>query len=168
MRSQLLRTDISAFRGDALIVPTYRDITNIGKYSGCLQTVIEQGGPDLLREITCGGELEMLHSRLFDGYQLFSKHIIFYACLDDSQEFTLSPLDWHEIWSNVSTLVRIHRMKKIAIKLPIIMMAHKKNFLSRFINPFSSRMSESDTLLILNSIFSDKNPSNHVNLSLFF
>jgi hypothetical protein len=167
MTSHLSSSDLLHYNGDAIVLPCYQDIMHVGKYAQCLRRVLDKAGPQLIQELSITGEMEMFHVRLTKGYDLPTPHIIFYACLNDNPEFTLSSLDWHEIWSSVAMLARLYKFKTLGIKMPVTLMPPHKNLLYRITSAFQQKALDGDAITILHTILISDNPEEHVEVSLF-
>src|SRR5258706_15985237 len=115
MRSRLSPSDMLLYQGDAIVLPCYSDMMRTGRYARFLQKILDNAGTQLIEELSVVGELEMYHVHLTKGHNLPVQCLIFYACLSDEQGFTLTSLNWHEIFSNIVTLARLYHFKTVGV-----------------------------------------------------
>lgn len=132
-----------------------------------VKKVLKEGGPQLLREIVASGDLELFHARIIQHHNLAVKYVIFYACLDDSEDFVLTTFHWHTMWKNVAEVVHLYNLTHIGIKLPVTLMRYNVGLVSRLKETFSSRVLEGDILSIIETVFHPTDSDSRIHISLF-
>lgn len=167
MKSHLSQSDILLFQGDALVIPCFSDVMHAGTYNSIMRKILDAAGPELVRELSALGDLELCHAYITHGYNLAVPHLIFYACYEDHADHALTSLDWHEIWKNVFTLARLYKLTKMGIKLPLNLAKPKGDLIFRIGNALHPRALEGDVLTILNTVFNTESSSDRPELSLF-
>lgn len=114
---RLERGNIADFQGDVIAVPSDVDLT-YAKANEAIRSVLKNGGPDLLQEISAIGFCEIGHAVITKGYDLNAKHTIFLAYTDrDRKENRLNFVLLHQALKNAFSLAVLYEAKTLAIDL---------------------------------------------------
>lgn len=118
--------EITSFGGDAIVVPCDSDLTY--KKSGTVQKILDQGGSDLIRELTAIGYCELGNTVIVKGHDLKVKNIIFMPVSDrNNEDIKTNYLALHQSLRNAFTLAEIYKAKSVAIGA-IGMVKKRKHF----------------------------------------
>lgn len=109
---------ITDFGGDAIICPSDIDLA-FRKANKWTQEIYENSGfKELSKELAAIGSCEIGNAVITKGYNLRTKHIIFFPYLDhESSENEFDFIVLHKSLRSVFTLARIYNLQTIAIPL---------------------------------------------------
>lgn len=139
MNIQIESDNITDFEGDAIICPCDCDLTY--KKTGIVQNLLDQGGSDLIRELTSIGYCELGNAIIVKGHDLKTKNIIFMPISDhNNEDIRTNYLALHQSLRNAFTLAEIYKAKSVAIGA--IGMIKKRKRLWDFINKLPGNLFE--------------------------
>lgn len=114
MNIQIESGNIIDFEGDVIICPCDSDLTY--KKSGTVQKILNQGGSDLVRELTAIGYCELGNAVIVKGHGLRVKNVIFVPVSDrNNEDIKTNYLALHQSLRNAFTLAEIYKAKSVAI-----------------------------------------------------
>lgn len=124
---------ITSFEGDAVVIPSDVELTN-KKTNKIVESILEIGNEDLIKEISSIGFCEMGNAVITQGYNLKAKHLIFLPyCDSDNDGNKIDFILLHKALRSVFTLASLYGVSTIAIPIFRFKIV-KLNFIEKILN----------------------------------
>ncbi|MCX6784287.1 MAG: macro domain-containing protein [candidate division WWE3 bacterium] len=170
MRITLCTGDITEFEGGALICPSDTELTNSS--TSITKLVLKKGRPDLAKEVSALGYIELGCAAIFKGYKLKVSHVIFVPVKDGGHgDVAIDYLLLHKALRSALTLADLYGVERLAIPMMVPRATTKPSIIRSLLSiddkPASTTLTDDACLDIIAAVSRDFEDSTIKEISIY-